>query len=222
MATVPNRASPISVSIDASLADAGRLMTAFNVPSIPVLDSGTTVGTLSYRDLIRGLRRARHGLSVVALMAADPIGSMADPKIAESTIAGPIGFEERAPVLFEPDVLLPSQYFDRLRRSAEYDPERRLMLAVLEQGVNDYFKHAGGREANELELWREVEEWVEDRDASWLFCFENICHVLDLEPDYLRRRLHAHRERLRGSARQQPPGAAAPETQPERAKASSG
>lgn len=169
-----------------------------------------------------GCGRTRHGLSVSAWMTPDPIGSVADLKIAESMIPGPVGFEVRAPALFEPDVLLPSQYFDRLRRSAEYDPERRLMLAVPEQGVNDYFTHSGAREANELELWREVEEWVEDRDASWLFSFENICHVLDLEPEYLRRGLRAQKERVRGSARQQPPSAAAPEVQPERSKASSG
>jgi hypothetical protein len=222
MPTESNSASPASVSIDTSLAEAARLMTAFNLASIPVLEHEAIAGTLTYRDAVRGLRRARHGLGVSALMTADPIGSNADVKLPERAVGGPVGIEERAPGLFEPDVLLPSQYFDRLRRSAEYDPERRLIVAVLEQGVNDYLKHAGAREPKELELWQEVEAWVEDRDASWLFSFENICHVLDLEPDYLRRGLHAHKERVRRGTREEPPSSAAPETRPERARARSG
>jgi hypothetical protein len=57
------------------------------------------------------------------------------------------------------------------------------------------------RAQNELELWREVEEWVEDREPSWPFSFENICDVLDLKPDYLRRGLRTCKERVRTSAR---------------------
>jgi hypothetical protein len=199
-------------------------MTALNLASIPVLENAATAGTLKYRDVLRGLRRAPQGLSVSALMTPDPdpIGSTADTKLPESAAGGPVGIEERAPALFEPDVLLPSQYFDRLRRSAEYGPERRLLVAVLEQGVNDYLKHAGAREPRELELWHEVEAWVEDRDASWLFSFENICHVLELEPDYLRRGLHTYKERARRGVREEPPTSAAPETRPERAGATSG
>jgi hypothetical protein len=102
--------------------------------------------------------------------------------------------DERMPAIFEPDTLLASQYFDRLRGRVA-DAERRLMIAVLEDAVNVYLKHDGGRGAPHEELFREAEEWIENRDASWLFSFENICHVLDLQPDYLRRGLHAGRQR---------------------------
>jgi hypothetical protein len=222
METRPNSTRPAGVGIDTSLADAASLMTALDLPSVPVLDNDAMVGTLAYRDVVRGLRQARHGLTVSALMMPDPIGSPADATLPESAAGGPAGIEERAPALFAPDVLLPSQYFDRLRRRTEYDPERRLMVAILEQGVNDYLKHAGARERKELELWHEVEAWIEDRAASWFFSFESICHVLDLEPEYLRRGLHAYKERVRGDAREEPPISAAPETRPERARASSG
>jgi hypothetical protein len=199
-----------SVSIDSSLAEAARLMMALDLGEIPVFEHEAAIGTLTYRDAIRGLRRARHGLGISALLMRDPT---ADPLPRG-------GIEHRAPELFAPDVLLPSQYFDRLRRRTEYDPERGLMLAVLEQGVNDYLKHAGAREGKELEVWHEVEAWVEDRDASWLYSFENICHVLDLEPGYLRRGLHVYKERARGEARQEPP--ATPESRSPRARATSG
>jgi hypothetical protein len=194
-------------------------MAAFNLPSLLVLEHGAMAGTLAWADVIRSLRRARHGLTASALLSSDPIDPPADPKLPESTVAAPVGIEERAPALFEPDVLLP----DQLRRRAELDPERRLMVAVLEQGVNDYLRHAGAREPRELELWHEIEAWVEDRDASWLFSFENICHVLDLDPDYLRRGLHAHKERARGSAPDKTATPAGPaDTGPERARATSG
>jgi hypothetical protein len=118
---------------------------------------------------------------------------------------GPVGFEDRAAV-FEPDVLLPSQHADRLRRRAEGDPERRLMIAVLEQGINDYVKLLGARDPERVARWREAEEWVEDRDASWLFSFENVCNVLDLEPEYVRRGLHDQKERAGTAERVAPTG----------------
>ena len=40
--------------------------------------------------------------------------------------------EDRVQELFQPDTLLPSQYFDRIRRRASADGERRLMVAILE------------------------------------------------------------------------------------------
>src|SRR5579875_3007879 len=48
--------------------------------------------------------------------------------------------EERLAELFQPDVLLPTQFFDRLRRRSEHDGERRLMVAVLEDAVEVYRK----------------------------------------------------------------------------------
>ena len=105
--------------------------------------------------------------------------------------------DERAVGVIEPDTLLPSQYFDRIRRHVEHDPERRLMIAVLEEGVNDYLKNVGARDPHRRALFADAEHWIEDRDASWLYSFENICNVLGIESDYLRRGLHAWRDRTR-------------------------
>ena len=43
--------------------------------------------------------------------------------------------EDRLTVLFQPDTLLPVQYFDRLRRRTEYNGERRLLIAVLDRSA---------------------------------------------------------------------------------------
>ena len=103
--------------------------------------------------------------------------------------------DERMGEIFQPDTLLPSQFFDRVRRRTEHEGERRLMIAVLEDAVDIYRKQAGAKEPRGQQLFREAEEWIEDPDRSWLFAFENICDVLDIDAEYLRgglRRWKAH------------------------------
>jgi hypothetical protein len=129
------------------------------------------------------------------------------------------GLEDRLSTLFTPDTLLPSQFFDRLRRSSEYDGERRLMLAVLEDAVDVYRKQLGAQDARGKTLFEDAEAWLEDRDGSWLFSFENICDVLGIEADYVRRGLHALKAR-RAEARRAPVVTLRADEPPELRKAS--
>lgn len=103
--------------------------------------------------------------------------------------------------LFQPDTLMPSQYFDRLRRRTEYEGERRLLIAVLEDAVDVYKKQMGASDARGRELFRDAEDWIENPDRTWLFSFENICDVLDIDSDYVRRGLHALKRRGPGALR---------------------
>src|SRR6185436_19802844 len=43
--------------------------------------------------------------------------------------------EERSSTPLEPDTLVPAQYFDRVGSDAAFQPEKRLMLAVLEEAI---------------------------------------------------------------------------------------
>ena len=106
-----------------------------------------------------------------------------------------IGLEERLATLLQPDTLLPSQYFGRVGRRSEFDGERRLMIAVLEDAVDVYRKQVSAQDARGKNLFREAEEWIEDPDRTWLFSFENICDVLDIDSEYVRRGLHALKRR---------------------------
>jgi len=106
------------------------------------------------------------------------------------------GLDERTAGVFQPDTLLPSQYFDRIKARKQLDGERRLMIAVLEDAVDVYRKQAGATEPRGQALFRDAEEWIENPDKSWLFSFENICDVLDIEVDYIRRGLHAWKDRV--------------------------
>ena len=45
-----------------------------------------------------------------------------------------------------------------------------------------------------VKLFREAEEWIMRDDPSWLCSFVNICHVLGLDPDYVRTGLRRWRE----------------------------
>jgi hypothetical protein len=106
------------------------------------------------------------------------------------------GIEEKMAGLFTPDTLLPSQFFDRVRRRSELDGERRLMIAVLEDALDVFRKQVGARDVRSQQLFHEAEDWLEDREANDLFSFENICDVLDLNADYIRRGLHALKAKL--------------------------
>jgi hypothetical protein len=92
---------------------------------------------------------------------------------------------------------------------------------VLELGIRDYIEYRGARDREQMKIAQDVEEWIEDRDTSWLFSFENICHVLDLEPDYLRRGLRAQKERARSGEKAEPEVATLEDNR-ERMRATSG
>lgn len=102
--------------------------------------------------------------------------------------------------LFEPDVLLPNQYFAAFRRGRAVEGERRLMLAVLEDAVDSYRKYALARDPREQACFLEAREWFVSDDRSWLFAFENVCDVLEMEPDYLRSGLDKWRQQLTAAA----------------------
>jgi hypothetical protein len=90
---------------------------------------------------------------------------------------------------FQPDSLLPVQYFENFRREIQTDPEKRLMLAVLEDALTCFQKHYSSRGGRGLRLFRETEEWIFREDSGRLFSFGNICEVVDVDPQYVRRGL---------------------------------
>jgi hypothetical protein len=100
-----------------------------------------------------------------------------------------VRFEERAASLFQPDTLLPAQYFEALRNRAYLEPEKRLMLAVLEEGVACFQKYVSARDSRGTKMFREAEDWILEKKGDWLFSFENICEVLGFSPQYVRQGL---------------------------------
>ena len=97
--------------------------------------------------------------------------------------------DERLPGLFEPDTLLPIQYFEAMRRKHLLEGEKRLVLSVLEDAVECFMKCIDSSTNKGQRLFREAEEWINLEDKKWVFSFDNVCEMLDVNPEYLRRGL---------------------------------
>lgn len=97
--------------------------------------------------------------------------------------------------LFEPDALLPAQFYAAFRGGSAVRGEKRLMLAVLQDALDCYQKYAFSRDGHGRQLFGDADEWISCEDRDWYFSFENICETLEINPAYLRRGVHRWRTR---------------------------
>jgi hypothetical protein len=103
--------------------------------------------------------------------------------------------EERLGFLFQPDVLIPAQYFDTLRSKTGMEPEKRLLLAVLEDAVRCFQDNVSAESDAKKKLFAEAAEWFLYKSDDWAFSFENICDALGLNPEYMHRGLLRWKEK---------------------------
>ena len=103
--------------------------------------------------------------------------------------------DERLPALFEPDTLLPIQYFEAMRRKHLLEGEKRLILSVLEDAVECFMKCIDSPTNKGQRLFREADEWINLEDKHWVFSFDNVCDMLDINPEYMRRGLRGWKQR---------------------------
>ena len=102
--------------------------------------------------------------------------------------------DERLPGLFEPDTLLPIQYFEAMRKKHLLEGEKRLILSVLEDAVECFMKCIDSPTSKGQRLFRDANEWISLEDKHWVFSFDNVCDMLDINPDYMRRGLRQWKE----------------------------
>ncbi len=95
--------------------------------------------------------------------------------------------EERVSSLFQPDTLLPEQYLDTFRRKVRLEPEKKLLLAILEDAIACYQKCIFASDAKGKALFREAETWVGEKGNEAVFAFDSVCEMLGFDPEYLRR-----------------------------------
>ena len=86
----------------------------------------------------------------------------------------------------EPEVLLPSQFYVRSGLDSSLQPEKRLMLAVMEDAVGTFQKYACAVDRNAQRLFAEVEDWIASDSIDWPYSFVNLCHSLGLDVDFMR------------------------------------
>jgi hypothetical protein len=97
--------------------------------------------------------------------------------------------DEILPGAFAAAIILPSQYYWALRHRTSLDGERKLMFAVLEEGVRCYLKNMDARSPRKRSLFFEVREWIQAEDNDGPFSFELLCQEFGLESSRMRNAL---------------------------------
>ncbi len=85
------------------------------------------------------------------------------------------------------DTTLRDQYFATFQRSEHLEPEKALLMAILEDAIHCYRKDRAARDRAGRERFREAEQWIMEEGDDWLFSFHNVCELLGLDPQFLRR-----------------------------------
>lgn len=86
--------------------------------------------------------------------------------------------------------MTPSQFFDRNRS----DPDsglKRLMMAVLNNGIDCYLSNRDATTARRRNLYLEAKEWLES-PAQGPFSFLGLCDTFNFESKGLRKAILAH------------------------------
>lgn len=103
--------------------------------------------------------------------------------------------KEEAHRLFgQPDVLCVHEYLHVYQGRAAETPERRLMAAVLRDGIDCFIRDCFAPNRHRKRSYREAEEWFFGGDDRDVFSLDNVCGILNVEPGYIRRTLQRYKE----------------------------
>jgi hypothetical protein len=106
-----------------------------------------------------------------------------------------VNVEDKIISLFEPDTLVSAQYLENLLRKTVLEPEKRLVLAVLEDAINCFQVNVMAERGRRKKLFKESEDWIMGRDDDWIFSFVSVCELLRFNPEYVRRGLLRWKEK---------------------------
>ena len=87
------------------------------------------------------------------------------------------------------DVIDPTDegILENLSKQVIRDGEKGLMLAVLENAIEDSQKYVLATDKKGKGLFDAAEAWILETDSPSFFSFNNICEHLELDPDYIRK-----------------------------------
>ena len=77
-------------------------------------------------------------------------------------------------------------YVEQLNRRHYDEGAKKLLLAVLQEALNNFVQLLDAKKPEHQEHFREVELWFWSDDAEWLFSFRNIAEHLGINPNYFR------------------------------------
>jgi hypothetical protein len=98
-----------------------------------------------------------------------------------------LGHRPSDPTGFDGDVCV--RYEAVYRRAEPACGERRLLLAVLEDGIRTFLKNAHATHGRAGNLKREALTWLSSDQRDDVFDFENICEMLGIDAGRLRTRV---------------------------------
>jgi hypothetical protein len=107
--------------------------------------------------------------------------------------------QSAALIALEPDAILPAQLIGSYRLDASAIPEKRLLLAVLEEAVITFQRYTTSTQRRGQRLFKEAEEWIVSDDVRCACSFQNVCDALGFDSQYLRLGLLAWRDRQRAA-----------------------
>jgi hypothetical protein len=86
-------------------------------------------------------------------------------------------FDSRLTMLFQSDELAAHQHQRTFERVRPLQPEKRLVLAVLEDAIMCFQRYLHAKGGKEKKLYQDAAAWIFDRNDMRVFSFENICDV---------------------------------------------
>jgi len=81
------------------------------------------------------------------------------------------------------------QYLGTFGRNENLAPEKALLLAVLEDAIHCLRQYRVAHDRLGKQRFREADAWINRRGSDWAFTFDNVCDLLGIEPEYLRRKI---------------------------------
>lgn len=112
-----------------------------------------------------------------------------------------LSLEETTNSLLQLDPILPIQFSNNFRRRTYLEPERVLMLVVLEDAVDCLQKYATCASGKKKRLFDQTMHWVLTDDDNWLFSFNSVCEAVGLSAGCLRKGLIRMADARSGKAR---------------------
>lgn len=97
--------------------------------------------------------------------------------------------------LYKPANLgIDNEFLETLTKRSAREGEQALMLAILDDAIACFQKYLFAQNKKGKALFREAEDWILEENSDWIFSFENICEVLELDPKYVRQGLMCWKE----------------------------
>lgn len=109
-------------------------------------------------------------------------------KLAAGSIASWAGnnHDDGLASLLQTEAILPTQYWGDSAADGRSAPERRLLLAVLEDALITLLQHRGRDALASRRLVTETEKWIASDRRQSPFEFAGLCDVLGVDPSYVR------------------------------------